>query len=125
MAKNLIIVESPAKAKTIKNSCGCLQAATIVENLKLCEGTSVTILEAVKHRRLPTNQSGYTGVYRSKKSGKWVAQITFKRKTYYLGSYDKIEDAVKARHRGEEMHDDFLEWYYVEQNMHTEKESHE
>ena len=113
-------------------SCGCLQAATIVENLKLCEGTSVTILEAVKHRRLPTNQSGYTGVYRSKKSGKWVAQITFKRKTYYLGSYDKIEDAVKARHRGEEMHDDFLEWYYeernhseVEQNMHTEKESHE
>ena len=113
-------------------SCGCLQAATIVENLKLCEGTSVTILEAVKHRRLPTNQSGYTGVYRSKKSGKWVAQITFKRKTYYLGSYDKIEDAVKARHRGEEMHDDFLKRYYEErnhsedeQNIHTEKESHE
>lgn len=95
-------------------SCGCLQSSIIMENLKLCEGTSVTILEAVKQRRLPTNQSGYTGVYRSKKSGKWVAQITFKRKTYYLGSYEKIEDAVKARQRGEEIHDDFLEWYYQE-----------
>ena len=52
--------------------------------------------------------------YRSARSGKWQAQITFKRKTYYLGSFDKLEDAVKARKRGEEMHDVFLEWYYTE-----------
>lgn len=112
-------------------SCGCLQATIITENLKLCEGTSVTILEATKRRRISSNRSGYTGVYQNKKTGKWVAQITFKRKSYYLGSYEKIEDAVKARHRGEEMHDDFLAWYYEErnhseggQNLHTEKESH-
>lgn len=94
-------------------SCGCLQAASIVENLKLCEGTSVTVLEASKHRVLPTNTSGYTGVYRAAKTGKWQAQITFKRKTYYLGSYDRLEDAVAARKRGEEMHDDFIQWYYT------------
>lgn len=93
-------------------SCGCLQASTFVDNLKLCEGTSVTILEANKRRRISSNTSGYTGVCQNKKTGKWVAQITFKGKTYYLGTYEDIQEAVAARHRGEEMHDEFLEWYY-------------
>lgn len=93
-------------------SCGCLQAASIAENLKLCDGTSVTMLEAIRQRRLPANQSGHIGVYQNKQTGKWIAQITFKGKTYYLGSFDALEDAVRARQRGEEMHDSFLEWYY-------------
>lgn len=104
-------------------SCGCLQATVIYENLKLCDGTSVAILEAMKKKRLSSNTSGYTGVYRNKKSGKWVAQITFKQKTYYLGAYDRIEDAVKARKRGEEMHDDFLEWYHREHDKQDAEES--
>jgi len=29
-------------------SCGCLQATVIYDNLKLCEGTSVTLLEFPK-----------------------------------------------------------------------------
>ena len=33
------------------------------------------------------------------KSGKWVTQIGLKGKTYYLGTYSKIEDAVRARER--------------------------
>lgn len=44
---------------------------------------------------------------------KWQAQITFRGKTYFLGAYEMIEDAVAARKRGEEMHDQFLEWYYT------------
>lgn len=103
-------------------SCGCLQSTIIMENLKLCEGTSVTMLEAIKNRRISSNQSGYTGVYQNKKNGKWVAQITFKGKTYYLGSYERLEDAVKARQRGEEMHDGFLTWYY-QQHKHEAKPS--
>lgn len=95
-------------------SCGCLQASVIYDNLKLCEGTSVTLLEARKKHPARSNTSGYTGVYRNKRTGLWAAQITFKGKTYYLGSYAKIEDAVKARQRGEEMHDEFLEWYHRE-----------
>lgn len=93
-------------------SCGCLQASVITENLKLFEGTSVAVLEATKRRRLSSNQSGFTGVYQNRKTGKWIAQITFKGKTYYLGSYSEKEEAVKARRRGEEIHDDFLEYYY-------------
>lgn len=95
-------------------SCGCLQAETIKDILKLVDGTSVTKLEAMRKRLLSSNTSGHTGVYQNKKNRKWVAQITFKRKTYYLGAYENIEDAVKARQRGEEMHDDFLHWYYSE-----------
>ena len=93
-------------------SCGCLQKGAILDNLRLVDGTSVTRLEAMRGRRLSSNTSGHTGVYWNAKNRKWVAQITFRSKTYYLGTYDKIEDAVKARKRGEEMHDDFLEWYY-------------
>lgn len=93
-------------------SCGCLQQSILKENLKLVDGTSVTILEAVKKKPNKANTSGYTGVYLDKTRRKWVAQITFRGKTYYLGSFDQIEDAVKARQRGEEMHDDFLRWYY-------------
>ena len=93
-------------------SCGCLQRGAILDNLRLVDGTSVTKLEAMRNRTISSNTSGYTGVYRQKNSGKWAAQITFKNKTYYLGAYDNIDDAIKARKRGEEMHDDFLEWYY-------------
>lgn len=103
-------------------SCGCLQASIIEKNLKLVEGTSVTLLEAGKKHRLKSNTSGYTGVYQDKKSEKWVAQITFKGKTYWLGAYEKIEDAVKARKRGEELHDDFLNWYHQEVEKQKQKD---
>lgn len=93
-------------------SCGHLQREIYAENLQLIDRTSVTLLEASRNRILSTNTSGYAGVYLQKKSGKWAAQITFKGKTYYLGAYHRIEDAIKARKRGEEMWDDFLDWYY-------------
>lgn len=48
-------------------SCGCLQSSIITENLKRCEGTSVTILEASKRKPISSNQSGFTGVYQNKK----------------------------------------------------------
>lgn len=95
-------------------SCGCLQTSIIKENLRLCDGTSVTILEANKKRCLSSNKSGYTGVYKNKHSDKWYAQIGFKGKTYYLGSFECLADAVAARRQGEKMHDNFLKWYYTE-----------
>lgn len=93
-------------------SFGCLQAVAMRENLKLCDGTSVTILEATRKHLSKSNTSGYTGVYWSSSTQKWRAQITFRRKTYYLGAFEHIEDAIAARKCGEEMHKNFLEWYY-------------
>ncbi|MCI8814293.1 MAG: hypothetical protein HFH61_03355 [Lachnospiraceae bacterium] len=60
------------------------------------------------------NASGHTGVYLDGRQGKWIAQIGFKGKTYYLGSYADKREAVKARQKGEEMHKDFIKWYYAQ-----------
>ncbi len=94
-------------------SCGCLQSEIYRDNLKLIDGTSVTVLEAGKNRLIASNTSGHTGVYLNRKNGKWIAQIMFKGKTYYLGSYSDKEQAILARKRGEKLHDDFLEWYHA------------
>ena len=111
--RETVVGQTPLQSGHTK-SCGCLQKRQIVENLRLVDGTSVAILEAAKNRVIASNTSGYNGVYQEKKSGKWRAQITFKGKTYYLGSYKKIEDAVSARQRAEKLYDDFLQKYYAE-----------
>lgn len=81
--------------------------------MKFVDGTSVTLLEKADKRLVSTNSSGYNGVYLNRKTQKWVAQIGFKGKTYYLGSYGKIEDAVQARRKAEnQIYGEFLEWYY-------------
>ena len=93
-------------------SCGCIQASIYKDNLKLTEGTSITMLKAVKSGRLiKSNTSGYNGVYFNKKRGLWIAQITFQGRTRYLGAYGRLLDAVKARQRGEEIYDKFLEQF--------------
>ena len=93
-------------------SCGCIRASVYKENLKLVEGTSITILKAVKSGRLiKSNTSGHTGVYYNKRRGLWVAQLTFQGRNRYLGAYHRLEDAVKARQRGEEIYDEFLEQF--------------
>lgn len=99
-------------------SCGCLQASIYKENLGLRDGTSVAMLKASKNGRLiKTNTSGYNGVYLDKRRGQWVAQITFKGKTKYLGAYPKKEEAVKARLRGEEIYDEFLKQVEAEEEQ--------
>ncbi|WP_051464075.1 AP2 domain-containing protein [Lacrimispora indolis] len=59
-----------------------------------------------------SNKSGATGVYYNKVRKKWIAQIMFKRKNYYLGGYDVLTDAMDARKQAEkEIYGPFLEWY--------------
>lgn len=94
-------------------SCGCLQKERAREGMVLIDGTSVTILESVKKGLRSTNKTGCTGVSLLK-DGRFEAKISFKKKHYYLGRYKNKEDAVRARKAAEEMHDDFLEWYYRE-----------
>ena len=59
-----------------------------------------------------TNTSGVRGVYYSAKRNKWIAHIMFKKKCYYLGGYDRLEDAAKVRAEAEEkIFGNFLKWY--------------
>ena len=103
-------------------SCGCLGRKQIQENLKLVDGTSVTILQSVHGRLRKNNTSGYTGVYQDRKRRMWHAQISFKGKLYDLGTYTTRKEAIKARMRGEEMHELFLAEYYEQNKEHPEKQ---
>lgn len=83
-------------------SCGCRSAFTFVEG---------TCVELIRARTLRSNNtSGATGVEYIPGLDKWKAVISFKGKRHYLGCYEKFEDAVKARKRGEETYfDAFLD----------------
>ena len=93
-------------------SCGCLISDQVLENLGVADGSSASVIEHYQTHLSPRNTSGHNDVYLNKRTRKWTAQITFRKKTYYLGSFLKLEDAIAARKRGEEMYDEFLEWYY-------------
>nr|DAH09532.1 MAG TPA: AP2 domain protein [Caudoviricetes sp.] len=86
-----------------KRSCGC---ANDIEKEK---HTKISIALGNKKIR-KDNVSGFNGVRRA--NGKWGASITFQKKSYWLGTFDKIEDAVAARKEAERhLYGDFLEWY--------------
>lgn len=48
-----------------------------------------------------TNTSGVTGVSWDKDRNKWIANIKVNYKNIYLGCYDNIKDAIKARQDAE------------------------
>lgn len=99
-----------AHGKTI--SCGCYRETELPKKLNAglhrVEGTCV---EALQRKKRADNTSGYTGITKMK-NGKYKASITFKKKRYHLGTFETLEEAVKARKRGEEMHDEFLDAFY-------------
>lgn len=89
-------------------SCGCLHSEKI-KGLYV-DGTAPCKLDGNKIRS--TNTSGTTGVWFDKSRGKWSAEIMFKKKKYFLGRYDKKEDAIAIRKAAEkEIFGGFLEWY--------------
>lgn len=50
------------------------------------------------------NTSGVTGVYWDKKKQKWLSRVFENGKGNFLGYFDKFDDAVAARKKGEEEH---------------------
>ena len=83
--------------KGVQVSCGCYRANRLQQTNGYIDGTSLKNIFSDKVSR--NNTSGYKGVFR--KRGKWAACIQYKKKTHYLGSYDRLEDAVKARKEAE------------------------
>lgn len=88
-------------------SCGCKNEFQASRHF--VEGTCI---ESIRNNTIPKNNtSGVRGVYRNKVQGKWRAQITFKGKTKYLGSYGSLQEAAEARRKGEEVFREFLKRY--------------
>jgi hypothetical protein len=52
-------------------------------------------------QRGKNNTSGVVGVTWHRAAKKWVAQLMFNRRTKYLGLFENIEDAAKARRQAE------------------------
>jgi len=92
-------------------SCGCRKAehsATLREHLTWVSDTNVNILSSKKTPK--NNTTGYKGVYFVR--GKYLAKIHFQKKQYYLGAFDNISDAVRARRDAEaQLFDQTAEFY--------------
>ena len=83
--------------KGVQISCGCERAHRLQKTNGYIEGTCLKKVFSDKINR--NNTSGYKGVFL--KRGKWTAQIQYKKKVYYLGSFDSLKDAVDARKEAE------------------------
>lgn len=119
---NQIKTSADALLSGTTRSCGCLRTENARKiqreyspdmRLHLVDGTSIERIERVSDSRKiqKNNSSGHTGV--QKRGSRWAAVITFKKKNYFLGYYDRYEDAVKAREEAEEeLYGSFIGWYH-------------
>lgn len=92
-------------------SCGCvyeITADSMEKKIKkmseyisedMIENTRISMLQ---QKDSSNNTSGFRGVYKNKKDGKWKAQIGFKKKMIHLGTFEKFSDAKVARKEAEE-----------------------
>ena len=92
-------------------SCGCYAKKIASEKAKkyfsiaaeknYVEGTNLLNLTCKVSKR---NKSGFKGVCWDTKRNRWRASICFSRKNKNLGYFEKIEDAVDARKKAEELY---------------------
>ena len=91
------IVSSNHLLQNHTTSCGCRKMVAARDSKTFIDGSCLDILFSDKIR--VNNTSGHTGVY--KKRSKWIAYITVSKKRYWLGSFDKYDEAVAAREKAE------------------------
>ena len=84
-----------------KTCMGKAAAIAMTENAGFVEGTQLCKLSTTKAN---ANSSGIRGVFFNRRSGKWRATLKFQGKDHYLGEYIKIDDAIKASQRAEELY---------------------
>ena len=87
-------------------SCGCQQREKLQDYKLFVDNTSLQ--QVFSDTVYTNNTSGCRGVYQSR--GQWAAEITYKHKRYFLGRYEKQDDAIRARREAEAwVRDDALE----------------
>ena len=120
------VCKSASLTSGVTKSCGCLQEEQRKENMnKAIHFVDGTCVERIASRKtFVNNTTGHRGVYR-KENNRWRASIGFRGKVYYLGSFERFEDAVEARLTAEEkLYDTFLKQYMEKKvNPSSDKES--
>ena len=115
---NTIEVSISLLEKGTVKSCGCLGKENSLKNGKMVAKKTLeycvedTNIKNLTSKLAKNNTSGIKGVHWDKTRNKWVAQIEFKKKHYFLGRFSKKEDAIKVRKEAEKnMFGNFLKWY--------------
>lgn len=107
-----IIFKSKSDVMKI-NSCGCSNKEKAIKSIELnskkLKRVDGTCIDSLTQKLSKNNTSGHKGVSWDKKSNKWRAQIMLKGKTYNLGCYEDINDAIVARENAEkELYSDYI-----------------
>lgn len=84
--------------KGVQVSCGCGKAKRLKETNGYIDGTCLKMVFSSRLNR--NNTSGCKGVFL--KNGKWAARIQYKKKIYFLGTYESYEKAVAVRKLAEQ-----------------------
>ena len=93
-------------------SCGCKKKEHPQPPLHYVEGTCIEMIDQQNLRK--DNTSGCTGVT-AVRNGRWRAELTFRGKRYFLGTYINKQNAINARKEAEDrIFGGFLEKYYEE-----------
>ncbi len=96
-----------------QKSCGCQKKEHDQKLQTFLTHVAGTSVEALKSKKVPSdNTTGYKGIYLIR--GKYVAKIVFQKKQYFLGTYDRIQDAAEARREAEEVLFDGVAEHYAQ-----------
>ncbi len=109
---NMVEVAESRLIKEEVRSCGCLAKEIQQQSIKkaqkrraeafLVEGTDLLMLK--RNKPIKSNKSGVTGVSFDTSRQKWRAQIGFQGKNMILGTFNTMEEAVKARKDAEALY---------------------
>ena len=111
---NYIVVATQSLNNGNTKSCGCLNKENAAKRLlklkndieveekrkRICGIHDGTMECSLTNKPTKSNKTGVRGVTISK-SGKFIAKIRYKRKLYYLGTFDTLELAKFARKEAE------------------------
>ena len=102
-------------------SCGCLKhlppdiSHEIKQNLHYVDGTCIENILSSRNRPV-ISRTGVRGVYYQKRRNAYVAYIGFQGKSHYLGQYEFLHDAARARREAEMLtHEKVLSKYFSKQ----------
>lgn len=104
------IVKTKDLRRGAATSCGCQWKKRGVEQMQYVDGTCIEMLKNTKVRI--NNSTGHTGVSYDRKYNKYRAEITLQGKRHYLGRFETLEEAVKAREGARKnLHQAFIDTY--------------
>ena len=114
---NVIETRSTLLKNGQATNCGCVKKVNDKENftrtMNFVDDTCIEFLEKMDVP-LKNSKSGVRGVFLLR-DGRYKADLTFRKKRYYLGTFRELDDAVKARKEAEIMVEEYLEKYHADE----------